>query len=186
VEESPSDPTGLAGRADDYRFCPRCGGGLGRRVLKAGEPARLVCGQCRFVFYLDPKIAACTISVLEGGIVLLRRSIEPGLGKWVFPGGFVDRGEPVPAAAIRETREETHLDVSLIGILDVYSFPTYEVAVVVYAAEVRGGELAAGDEALEARTFPPEELPWGDLAFESTRSALQDYVRRFFPRVRRP
>jgi len=155
-------------------------------VLKAGEPARLVCGQCRFVFYLDPKIAACTISVLEGGIVLLRRSIEPGLGKWVFPGGFVDRGEPVPAAAIRETREETHLDVSLIGILDVYSFPTYEVAVVVYAAEVRGGELAAGDEALEARTFPPEELPWGDLAFESTRSALQDYVRRFFPRVRRP
>lgn len=169
-----------------YRFCPRCGGPLTSRALKESEPPRLVCDACGFVFYLDPKIAACTICMVEGGIVLLKRSIEPRLGSWVFPGGFVDRGESVPAAAIRETLEESHLRVTLTGILDVYSFTSSEVVVVVYAAEVVGGTLTAGDECSEAQAFPPESIPWGELAFESTRAALRDYIRRFFPRVRVP
>jgi ADP-ribose pyrophosphatase YjhB (NUDIX family) len=157
-------------------------------VIKAGEPERLVCVgvQCAHVHYLDPKVAACTIALLDGGIVLLRRAIEPALGQWVFPGGFVDRGESVEAAAIRETLEEVSLRVVLSGVLDVYSFPPHDVVVVVYAAEVVGGTLAAADEALEAQTFTPETIPWGELAFDSTRAALRDYVRRFFPRVRIP
>ena len=77
--------------------------GLETRSLKTGEPARLVCSACDFVFYLDPKVAACTISIVDGGIVLLRRGIEPQWGRWVFPGGFVDRGETVQDAAVRET-----------------------------------------------------------------------------------
>jgi ADP-ribose pyrophosphatase YjhB (NUDIX family) len=172
--------------AEEFRFCPRCAGPLEPRELKAGEPPRLTCRECAFVFYLDPKVAACTICMFDGGIVLLRRSIEPQLGKWVFPGGFVDRGEPVGAAAVRETLEEANLRVGLTGILDVYSFPGSEVVVVVYAADVLGGQLTAGDECSEARTFQPEEIPWDELAFPSTRAALRDYVRRFFPRVRVP
>ncbi len=171
---------------DDFRFCPRCGGALGLRALKDGEPQRLVCGACEFVFYLDPKVAACAICMLDGGIVLLRRAIEPGAGKWVFPGGFVDRGESVAAAAVRETMEEVNLKVSLTGILDVYSFTGSQVVVVVYAAEVVGGDLFACDECDEVKVFAPESLPWDDLAFESTRAALRDYVRRFFPRARVP
>jgi ADP-ribose pyrophosphatase YjhB (NUDIX family) len=124
--------------------------------------------------------------MVDGGIVLLKRSIEPRLGSWVFPGGFVDRGEAVAAAAVRETLEESKLRVTLTGILDVYSFPSSEVVVVVYAAEVVGGTLCAGDECSDARAFPPESIPWGELAFESTRAALRDYVHRFFPRVRVP
>jgi len=173
-------------RAENYRFCPCCASPLELVLLKPGEPARLVCSSCRFVFYQDPKVAACTISMVDGGIVLLKRSIEPSRGKWVFPGGYVDRGETVPEAAVRETLEEVRLKVSLTGILDVYSFRGDAVAVVVYAAEVVSGSLTAGDESLEARAFPPEELPWDDLAFDSTRAALRDYVRRFFPRVRVP
>jgi len=169
-----------------YRFCPRCAGTLAWRVLKDSEPQRLVCESCSFVFYLDPKVAACTICMVDGGIVLLKRTIEPRIGKWVFPGGFVDRGEQVAAAAVRETLEECHLRVTLTGILDVYSFPGSEVVVVVYAADVAGGTLAAGDECDEARAFPPETIPWGELAFESTRAALRDYIRRFYPRVRVP
>jgi len=169
---------------DVFRFCPKCGFGLESRSLKDGEPRRLVCPGCDFIFYLDPKVAACTICMVDGGIVLLKRGIEPQLGKWVFPGGFVDRGEPVAEAAIRETREETNLKVILTGILDVYSFPGSEVVVVVYAAEVAGGEPKACDECLEVRIFPPEAIPWGELAFESTRVALKDYIHRFFPRVR--
>ena len=171
---------------EDPKYCPRCGGGLELRALKDGEPSRLVCAACGYVFYLDPKVAACTISMIDGGIVLLRRSIEPAVGKWVFPGGFVDRGESVAAAAVRETKEEVNLKVSLTGILDVYSFPQSPVVVIVYAAEVVGGELFACDECDEVQVFPPEKLPWADLAFESTRAALRDYVRRFFPRVRVP
>jgi 8-oxo-dGTP diphosphatase len=171
---------------EDFRYCPRCGGTLALKALKDGEPSRLVCGACGFVFYLDPKVAACTICMLDGGIVLLRRSIEPAVGKWVFPGGFVDRGESVSAAAVRETMEEVNLKVSLTGILDVYSQPGSQVVVIVYAAEVVGGDLFACDECEEVQTFPPENLPWSDLAFDSTRAALRDYVRRFFPRVRVP
>jgi ADP-ribose pyrophosphatase YjhB (NUDIX family) len=169
-----------------YKFCPRCGDVLATAQLKPNEPARLVCNSCGFIFYLDPKIAACTISMVDGGIVLIRRSIEPALGKWVFPGGFVDRGESVAAAAVRETLEEVKLKVSLLGVLDVYSFAPFEVAVVVYAADVIHGMPEAGDEAFELRCFPPEEIPWGELAFESTRAALRDYIRRYFPRVRLP
>jgi ADP-ribose pyrophosphatase YjhB (NUDIX family) len=172
--------------SDSYSFCPRCGGTLSPRTLKEAEPERLVCDACGYVFYLDPKVAACTICQIDGGIVLLRRSIEPQRGKWVFPGGFVDRGEAVTDAAIRETQEEVNLRVGLTGILDAYSFAGNEVVVIVYAAEVLGGTLEARDESLEVGVFPPEEIPWDELAFESTRAALKDYLQRFFPRVRTP
>jgi ADP-ribose pyrophosphatase YjhB (NUDIX family) len=155
-------------------------------MLKEGEPPRLVCVRCGFVFYLDPKVAACTICMVDGGVVLLRRAIEPSLGKWVFPGGFVDRGETVEAAAVRETLEEVGLKVSLLGILDAYSFPGSGIVVIVYAADVLSGAPEARDESLEVRTFAPEQIPWDELAFESTRAALRDYLRRYFPRVRIP
>jgi ADP-ribose pyrophosphatase YjhB (NUDIX family) len=171
---------------DGYRFCPRCGRGLEPRQLKEGEPKRLVCRACTFVFYLDPKVAACTICMVDGGIVLLRRGIEPQLGKWVFPGGFVDRGESVAEAAVRETLEEANLRVALTGILDAYSFPKSEVVVIVYAADVLDGTPEARDESLEVRLFRPEEIPWEELAFPSTRAALRDYIHRFFPRVSLP
>lgn len=162
-----------------YRFCPPCGGPLSSRVIKAGEPPRLVCGGCGFVMYLNPKVAACAISTIEDRVVLLRRGIEPELGKWAFPGGFVDRGETPAAAAVRETREEVHLEVEAQDLVGVYSYAGSEVVVIVYAARVLGGEPCVGDECLEVRTFPLPEIPWADLAFRSTRDALGDYVRRF-------
>ena len=107
-----------------YRFCPRCGGELERRLLKSTEPERLVCLRCAFVFYLDPKIAVGTIiRTSDGRIVLVRRAIDPGYGKWVFPGGYVDRGEPLTTAAVREAREECGLDVRLDGLVNIYSYP---------------------------------------------------------------
>jgi len=89
----------------DFRFCPICGGTLESRLLKDGDPRRLVCTACGYVFYLDPKLAVGTIISIDGGrIVLVKRAIDPGYGKWVFPGGYVDRGEEVRAAAVREAR----------------------------------------------------------------------------------
>lgn len=161
----------------EYRFCPRCGGKLELRALKALEPERLVCQKCAFIFYLDPKVVAGTLFSLDGGVVLLRRGIEPALGKWSFPGGYVDRGESVQEAAVRETKEEAHLDVRLRSLLGIYSYPRSPNVVVVYTAEVMGGELKAGDEADEAKAFQVSEIPWEELAFVSTTDALKDYLK---------
>lgn len=163
----------------EYRFCPRCGGGLESRKLKANEPKRLVCQKCYFVFYLDPKVVVGTLFTIENRVVLLRRGIEPAMGKWVFPGGYVDRGESVGDAAIREAKEESLLDVGLCALLGVYSYPRSPNIIVVYAAEVVGGELGAGDESLEAKAFSVSDIPWDGLAFTSTREALIDYIKLY-------
>ena len=163
----------------DFRFCPRCGGALARRLIKPHEPERLVCQACSFIFYQDPKVVAGTIFTLDGGIVLLQRGVEPALGKWVFPGGYVDRGENVRDAAVRETREECPLEVELGPLLNVYSYARSPNVIVVYTAKVSGGRLAAADESVDARIFPPSELPWQELAFDSTRDALNDYIKFF-------
>lgn len=160
-----------------YRFCPRCGAPLERRLLKAGEPARLVCTGCGFVFYLDPKIAVGTIiQTAASQIVLVRRAIDPGYGKWVFPGGYVDRGETLTAAAIREAREECGLEVKLEGLVNIYSYPGRAPVIVVYAATVIGGLLATDDECLETAEFDKSALPWDHLAFPSTQDGLRDYL----------
>ncbi len=163
--------------AHAFRFCPRCGGSLERKLIKATEPERLVCGACSFVFYLDPKIAVGTIiRSANSGIVLVRRAIEPGYGKWVFPGGYVDRGEPLTIAAIREAREECGLDIRLDGLVNIYSYAGRAPVIVVYAATATGGTLAVDDESLEIAEFTADTIPWSELAFRSTQEGLRDYL----------
>ena len=160
-----------------FQFCPRCSGPLERRELKASEPMRPVCTRCGFVFYLDPKVAVGTIiQTANGRLVLVRRAIEPGYGKWVFPGGYVDRGELLTSAAIREAREECGLDVRLESLVNVYSYAGRAPVIVVYAATVLGGTLCADDECLETAEFDTATIPWTELAFRSTHEALRDYL----------
>lgn len=159
------------------RFCPVCGGSLEARTLKAGEPDRLVCTRCGFVFYLDPKVAVGTIiQNQDGHIVLVRRAIEPGYGKWVFPGGYVDRGEEVLVAAVREAREEAGLDIRIDRLVNVYSYPGRAPVIIVYAATMAGGCLACDEESLEAKFFAPDAIPWDELAFRSTSEALREFL----------
>jgi len=159
-----------------YRFCPRCGNPLDSRVLKAGEPPRLVCRACAFVFFLDPKIATGVVFSYDGGILLVQRAIHPSYAKWVFPGGYVDRGETLEAAALREVQEESGLVVRLTRLLGAYSFPDNPVIVVAYAGDVTGGSLKIDNESLAVRSFPPAAIPWDQLAFPSTVQVLRDYL----------
>jgi 8-oxo-dGTP diphosphatase len=162
-----------------YKFCPVCGATFESRLLRAGEPERLVCTRCGFVFYLDPKVAVGTIIRDDrGDIVLVRRAIEPGYGKWVFPGGYVDRGEEVLVAARREAREETGLEIRIDRLINVYSYSGRAPVIIVYLATMTGGCLACDDESLEARFFAPDAIPWTDLAFRSTEEALHEFLQR--------
>ena len=162
----------------EYRYCPRCGGNLGLKTVKENEPQRLVCGQCGLVFYLDPKVATGAIIELDGGVVLLKRGISPSYGKWVVPGGFVDRYETVPRAVARETLEESGLVVRVGELVGVYSYPDSLVIVLMYRAMYESGTLKAADESIDAGVFPEDRIPWDDLAFPSTRDALKDYFKQ--------
>ncbi|HXG54153.1 MAG TPA: NUDIX hydrolase [Vicinamibacterales bacterium] len=161
-----------------YNFCPTCAGPLALRLLKAGEPVRHVCTRCGQVIFMDPKVAVGTIIGTPGGkVVLVRRAIEPGYGLWVFPGGYVDKGEVVTDAAIREAREEAGLDIRLDRLLNVYSYPGRPLVVIVYAATAVGGQLCHDEESLEVGLFSEDEIPWDTLAFDSTHEGLRQYFR---------
>ena len=106
------------------------------------------------------------------------RAIDPGYGLWVVPGGFVDAGEPVEEAVVRETLEETHLTIRVQRLLQLYSYRGSPTVVAVYLTEYLEGKLAAGDETLEAQIFAVNDLPWEKIAFSSTRDALRLYLQQ--------
>ena len=117
-----------------------------------------------------PLLAADAVILFQGGIVLIRRNNPPYQGCYALPGGFVERGETVEVAAIREAREETGLDIDLLGLVGVYSDPARDPRghVVSAAFLARGrGRLQSGSDARSAQVFSPEELP--QLAFDHDR-----------------
>jgi ADP-ribose pyrophosphatase YjhB (NUDIX family) len=165
---------------DSARFCPLCGGTLERQAVAPDGKPEMVCLGCGFVYYLNHKLVAATIPAADGRILLTRRAIQPALGKWTFPGGYVDWGETVEAAAVRETYEETGLAVDLGALVGVYSYSEAPVVIVVYRAEVTGGALRPCHENDRLEWVTPVEIPWQDLAFPSTRAAIRDFLGTLF------
>jgi ADP-ribose pyrophosphatase YjhB (NUDIX family) len=161
----------------DSHFCMRCGGPLSMRPWREGGEDKLVCGDCGFVHHMNPRPVAGIIAVRDDGrILLVRRAIRP-IGRWVFPGGFMDLGETPEEAATRETREEAHLEVRDLSLFAVYSRPGPWDVVIVYDAKA-DGDAKPGDETTEVGWFSEGEIPWDELAFETTKRALQDYLDR--------
>ena len=131
------------------------------------------------------KVAVGTIITTQADrLILCRRAIDPGYGKWVFPGGYVDRGEPLTIAAIREAREECGLDIRIDGLVNIYSYAGRVPVIVVYAATAVGGTLTMDDESLEMKEFERDSIPWTELAFRSTEEGLRDYLAGLLHPVR--
>src|SRR5437867_3203056 len=151
---SPHDPAHLHDPRDppDYglRYCPKCAGPLAGRQEAAGEPELPTCQSCGFIYYYDAQPAAGVIPSIGGKVGLIRRGIEPGLGLWTFPAGYVNRGEKVEEAAVRETLEEACVEVRVERLVGVYSYTGRPVVIVVYSGEATGGRTGCGAEALEA------------------------------------
>jgi ADP-ribose pyrophosphatase YjhB (NUDIX family) len=147
-----------------------------RTVLPDGKRFK-VCGGCGFVYFPGPKLVAGCLVIATGRILLLRRGIEPQIGQWTFPGGYVDLGETPAAAALRETREEVGMRVELGSVLGIYTDPAHPIAaVIVYLAKPGIEEASVTDEATEIRYFAPADIPWHEIAFPTTLEALRDWL----------
>lgn len=156
------------------RYCATCAAPLTTRRIDGRQ--RLICSRCDSVVYFDPKVAAGAIVKQSGHIALIKRAIRPARGKWTFPGGYVDRGEPVAHAAVRETWEETGLRVRIEKLHGVFSYPDVPVVLVVYTASVNEGKLSPGPECEAAAWVLPAAIPWSQLAFPSTGDALRAWI----------
>lgn len=142
------------------------------------DRVRAVCDRCGFVAYRNPAPAAGVVLVESGSVLLVQRRFEPRQGMWTLPAGFVEYDEHVEECAVRETREETGLEVELEGLFGAYMAmddPRVRVVLLLYRARRTGGVLAAGDDAIDARFFPLGGTP-GEIAFRAHEQALADLL----------
>jgi ADP-ribose pyrophosphatase YjhB (NUDIX family) len=156
---------------DDAGFCPRCGAAADVRF-----PRSLHCTSCGYAVFFNPKPVGCALARDgDGRVWLARRGFEPGKGRWSMPGGFVDLGESVETAIVRELAEELGVTARLDGLVGVYSHADERVVVIVFAAELDGAP-GTSDEAIEVRAFAPDQIPWDELAFWTDAAALRDLL----------
>jgi len=161
-----------------FKYCPHCGQILIKKFQDGRN--RMVCDQCGYVYYQNPLPAAAVVVMRDRQVLLVKRKFAPHAGEWSLPAGFVEHNETPEEAAVRETAEETGLTVRIKQLLDVAG--TCEdhksnIVLVVYAAELTGGTLQAGDDAQEAGFYPVNILP-GKIAFSSHKQILEKFINR--------
>jgi ADP-ribose pyrophosphatase YjhB (NUDIX family) len=136
---------------------------------------RMVCPDCGFINYENPKIVVGSVCLWEERILLCRRAINPRRGFWTLPAGYLELHESTPAGAIREAWEEAQAKITIDGLLAIYDIPRISQVQIMYRARLVAPDFAAGPESLEVKLFAWEEIPWDELAFPSVRWALEHY-----------
>ncbi len=170
---SPSDPHSAAsGHASTGTVRPNS---FVRAVPDGDSHARLVCADCGFINYENPKIVVGAVCGWDDRILLCRRAIEPRRGYWTLPAGYMELNETTADGARREAWEEARARIDLDAVLAVYSIPRLSQVQVIYRARLQSPEVAAGPESAEVGLFRWAEIPWPDLAFPSVRWALEHF-----------
>ncbi len=149
-----------------------------RKGVKFGRQRRF-CRYCGFIHFDDPKVAVAALISDGERVVLVRRAAVPAIGYWALPAGYMDADELPEEALVREVAEETGLTVrvvSLHAIAPLAGWAERRGILLLYLAEPASGELAAHDDASEARWFTAGEIPWEELAFESTEQSLREWA----------
>jgi len=150
-----------------------------RTVPEGDNRTRNVCSTCGFIDYVNPKIVAgAVVFNADGEVLMCRRAIEPRAGYWTLPAGFMEQGESVEEAAMRETREEACAEIEIENLIGVYSVPRISQVQIFFRARLAKPEFSAGPESLEVRFFALDDLPETELAFPSVRWAIDDYLAR--------
>lgn len=160
-----------------FRFCPLCAGPL--TVTHVEPTPRRFCEPCQRVYYHNPVPAAGGVVEEDGRVLLVRRKFPPKVGAWTLPAGFLEYRETPTACAEREVAEETGLLAtveSLFGVYAGHDDPRQTAVLILYRMTVKGGRLAPGDDASEAKFFAPNEAPQ-EIAFRAHREALEDLLR---------
>lgn len=145
-----------------------------RQIPEGDNRERQICRDCGFVAYENPKVVVGAVVVHGGEVLLCRRAIEPRMGFWTLPAGYMELGETTEEGARREAQEEAEADISLDGILAVFSIARIGQVQVIYRARfATAPHFAAGPESLEVELFAWDDIPWAELAFPTVRWALE-------------
>lgn len=146
-----------------------------RQVPEGDDRERLVCQDCGFVYYQNPKIVVGSVVEHEGRILLCRRAIPPRVGYWTLPAGYLEEGEAAETGARREAWEEATADIAIDQLLAVYSILRISQVQLIYRATLNDPTVAAGPESQEVAFFARDALPWDELAFPSVHWALRHH-----------
>ncbi len=158
------------------KYCSQCGQPVELRVPPGDHLPRYVCPSCNAIHYVNPKIVVGCVPEHAGRILLCRRAIEPRLGYWTIPAGFMEVGETLQAAAARESWEEALARVEIGSLLAVVNVVHAHQVHVMFRAQLPKPEFGAGAESLEVGLYRPEEIPWAEIAFPSVDFALRRYL----------
>ncbi|MDZ7747718.1 MAG: NUDIX hydrolase [Halofilum sp. (in: g-proteobacteria)] len=158
-------------------YCPACGSAeVSWRVPAEDDRERHVCEACGEIHYQNPRNVAGCIAEHAGRILLCRRAIEPRLGYWTVPAGFMENHETLAQAAARETAEEACAETAGLALYALFNLPHISQVYVLFRAGVPGGRAAAGPESLEVGWFEERDIPWAALAFPVVREGLRLYL----------
>ena len=146
-----------------------------RRIPAGDNRERLVCDDCGFIIYDNPKVVVGAVCTWEDRILLCRRAIEPRRGYWTIPAGFLELHESCAEGAAREAWEEARARLEMDCLLAVYSIPSISQVQIIYRARLLGPDVAAGPESEEVRFFTWDAIPWQDLAFPSVHWCLRQF-----------
>ena len=158
-------------------YCSNCGAPVTLRVPPGDQRPRHVCDACGTIHYDNPRLVVGCVPEHRGQILLCRRAIEPRLGYWTVPAGFMENGETLQQAAARESYEEALARVEIGSLLAVVHVLHARQVHVFFRATMPAAEFGSGAESLEVELFEPARIPWSDLAFPSTEFALRHYFK---------
>ncbi|MGF1703454.1 NUDIX hydrolase [Photobacterium makurazakiensis] len=158
-------------------FCSQCGGDKVLMQVPSGDThQRPVCQQCGHVVYQNPTVIAGCIIEHEGKFLLGKRAIEPMSGKWSIPAGFMENGETVEQAAVREVLEETGATVEVLGPYSIFSVPQMNQVYIIFRARFVGFQQPFGDETEEVAFVTKDEVPWQALTYPAIGQILSRYI----------
>lgn len=159
------------------KFCSQCGAPVHLRIPEGDNRPRYTCDGCGFVHYENPRMVVGCLPEWDDRLLLCRRAIEPKLGLWTLPAGFMENGETTAEGAARETLEEAGARVEVIDLYSMISLPDINQVYLLFRARLLDQDFAPGDESLEVALFREEDIPWPELAFRTVAHTLQDYYR---------
>jgi len=157
----------------DARFCSNCGHAITRRVPEGDSRVRDCCDRCGAIHYVNPRPVVGTIPVWNDQVLLCRRAIEPRLGYWTLPAGFMEVGESSAEGARRETEEEACARIELGPLFSMIDVPAVEQLHIFYRARLLDLDFAAGAETAEVRLFSEPDIPWDRIAFRTVLTTLR-------------